>query len=113
MICDFNTLGKDKLCQASPFHGHQPLKHQGVVSQKPFTAPTFLMVDGHVVKKQAVKLYLIPNVAPTEIEGADGAAGHPLQTRAGQFLTVAQIEVGQLAPEQNLHAVIRSPKRLG
>lgn len=42
MICDFNTLSKSKLFQASPFHGHQPLKQQDAVSQKWFTAPTFL-----------------------------------------------------------------------
>lgn len=33
MICDFNALGKNKLFQASPFHGHQTLKHQDAALQ--------------------------------------------------------------------------------
>lgn len=34
-ICDVDTLCKNKLLQASPFHSCQPLKYQNAMSQKP------------------------------------------------------------------------------
>lgn len=49
--------------------------------------------NSDVVKNKAFKLYIIPNVAAAEVQGADGAARYPLQTPAGQFLAVTQIKI--------------------
>lgn len=44
--------------------------------------------------------YLILYVAPTDVESADRAAAQPLQTCAGQFLTVTQVEIVQFASDK-------------
>lgn len=44
--------------------------------------------------------YLILYVAPADVKSADWAATQPLQTCAGQFLTVTQVEIVQFASDK-------------
>lgn len=44
--------------------------------------------------------YLILYVASTDVESVDRAATQPLQTCAGQFLAVTQVEIVQFASDK-------------